>query len=96
VQRVKLQTSTLSYTLWQCRDILEQIGQELSIQDTTYLLQRFGVARVKDLAPESYRDFIEFGQAVLKHKVSPAAGWNNDNTPIINYVRPVRKLLRRG
>lgn len=65
-----------------CVAVCDRVQERFGQGEVVSLLQRFGVARLRDLWIGSYTEFVDFGNATVKRGHPPSASWDG-LTPII-------------
>lgn len=68
-------------TIDDCKNTLNSVAEHFGYDETSILLQRFGVNKLTELWIGMYESLVSFGDATVEYGVPPSSSWQNDNTP---------------
>ena len=67
--------------LGECQEIASEIMKRFGVEESTVLLQRFALARLKDIEQAEMKSFHEFASACVSHNYPPSGSWTNNIVP---------------
>lgn len=67
--------------LKECQEVAAKVHKRFGVEESTALLQRFALARLKDIDQAQMKPFHEFAAACISRNYPPSGSWANENVP---------------